>query len=192
MLKVGITGGIGSGKSIVCQVFQTLGIPIFDADAAAKHLMLHNDVVKQQIIDLLGTNTYDENGVNKAFIAKTIFADKAILSSFNNIIHPATIAYSHEWMALQQAPYVIKEAAIFFESGSYKDMDVMVGVFAPLRLRMKRTLQRGKQSKTQIRDILQHQMPDEEKMKKCQYVLYNDERHSIIQQVLAINQVLKG
>lgn len=192
MLKVGITGGIGSGKSIVCQVFQTLGIPIFDADAAAKHLMLHNDTVKQQIVALLGAQAYNPNGVNKAYIASTIFADKAILTAFNNIIHPATIAYSHEWMAMQQAPYVLKEAAIFFESGSYKDMDVMVGVFAPIKLRMKRTLLRGKQSKSQIRDILQHQMPDEEKMKKCQYIIYNDEQHSIIQQVLAIDKQLRG
>lgn len=192
MLKVGITGGIGSGKSIVCQVFQTLGIPIFDADAAAKHLMLHNDTVKQQIIALLGAQAYNPNGVNKPYIASTIFADKAVLTAFNNIIHPATIAYSHEWMAMQQAPYVLKEAAIFFESGSYKDMDVMVGVFAPIKLRMKRTLLRGKQSKSQIRDILQHQMPDEEKMKKCQYIIYNDEQHSIIQQVLAIDKQLRG
>lgn len=192
MLKVGITGGIGSGKSIVCQVFQTLGIPIFDADAAAKYLMLHNDTVKQQIVALLGAQAYNQNGVNKAFIASIIFADKAILTAFNSIIHPATIAYSHDWMAQQQAPYVLKEAAIFFESGSYKDMDVMVGVFAPMRLRMKRTLLRGKQSKAQIRDILQHQMPDEEKMKKCQHIIYNDEQHAILPQVLAIDKKLRG
>src|ERR1700743_1948079 len=122
MLKVGVTGGIGSGKSVVCQVFQTLGIPVFNADDTARYLMENNTELKQKICALLGDDVYSNGKLNRTKVSGIVFSDREKLLQLNALVHPVTISYSDNWFRSQTAPYVIKEAAILFESGSNKDM----------------------------------------------------------------------
>src|SRR5690606_22942585 len=140
MLKVGVTGGIGSGKSVVCRVFKTLGIPVFDADTAAKELMETDSNLITAISGLYGKDIYKAGKLDREWLAAEVFHQPELLQQHNAIVHPATIAYGREWMAAKTAPYIIKEATIFFESGSHTDMDVMIGVTAPEALRITRTL----------------------------------------------------
>lgn len=190
MLKVGITGGIGSGKSTVCQVFETLGIPVLYADTLAKQLMAQDLTLQAAIIQLLGTEAYIDKQLNKSYIANIVFHDKNKLAQLNAITHPAVIAYGEDWMKCQKTAYVLKEAALFFESGSNKNMDVMIGVAAPLHLRIERTMHRDAISKEAVMERISKQMDDEAKMKLCDYVIINDDKVSIIDQVLAIHHKL--
>lgn len=191
MLKIGITGGIGSGKSTVCQVFETLGIPVLYADGIARKLMESEPLLRKQIIDLFGNDAYTDHQVNKTFLSQIVFKDKVKLSQLNAITHPAVIAYGEEWMnAHEKAPYVIKEAALFFEIGSDKNMDLMIGVSAPLDLRIQRVMLRDNLSADEVSARIAQQMNQEEKMSRCQKVIYNDGQESIIQQVWSIHQDL--
>ncbi len=190
MLKVGITGGIGSGKSIVCQVFTTLGIPVFDADDAAKFLMDHDAALKTNIRSLLGEDVYRNGILDRAKVAGIVFKEPEKLKALNALVHPATIAYSNVWMHKQESAYVIKEAAIFFESGSYKDMDIMIGVSAPMELRIRRAMERSKASRDEILQRISQQMDEDEKMKRCDYIIRNDEVYAVIPQVLSIHEKL--
>lgn len=190
MLKVGITGGIGSGKSTVCQVFETLGIPVLYADNMAKQLMENNDSIREQIIDLLGEDAYIDHKLNRPYISQVVFKDKEKLRLLNAITHPAVIAYGEEWMKSQKTIYVLKEAALFFESGSNKNMDVMIGVSAPLHLRIERTMHRDAISKEAVMERISKQMDEVAKMKLCDYVIVNDDKQSIIEQVISIHQSL--
>jgi len=187
MLKVGITGGIGSGKSVVCQVFQTLGIPVFNADDAARYLMENDAHLISNISLLFGKDIYKQGKLDRANVSAIVFNDAAKLQQLNALVHPATISYAHNWFSMQQAPYVIKEAAIFFESGSNKDMDVMIGVSAPLSLRTNRAMQRTSLSETEVKARIAKQMDQEEKMKLCDYVIINDEATAIIPRVIELH-----
>ena len=188
MYKVGITGNIGSGKSIVTKVFQLLQIPVFDADSAAKYLMEHDEDLMAGITQNFGTTIYHKGRINRPLLASIIFQDKAKLQQLNSLVHPKVIAYGEWWHTQQQAPYTLKEAAIFFESGSYETMDFIIGVAAPTSLRMARAMQRDGATAEQIQERMQHQMEESEKMSRCKYVIYNDDIQSIILQVQAIHQ----
>ena len=190
MLKVGITGGIGSGKSIVCQVFSTLGIPVFRADDAARYLLETDIDVIVKVKALLGDSIYVNALPDRAAIAAIVFKDPSKLTQLNAILHPATIAYGNQWMETQHAPYVIKEAAIFFESGSYKDMDVMIGIYAPQELRIHRALQRPGATLPDVLNRISLQMNEDEKMKRCNHVITNDDKTAVLPQVLAIHEIL--
>ncbi|XZF14791.1 dephospho-CoA kinase [Chitinophagaceae bacterium MMS25-I14] len=190
MLKVGITGGIGSGKSTVCQVFQTLGIPIFNADRAARWLMENDPQLIAGITALFGPEAYTDHKLNRPFISQSVFNDSAKLKALNALTHPATIEYGRRWMQEQTTPYAIKEAAIFFESGSNKEIDVMIGVYAPQEVRIARAMQRDHITREQVLDRIAHQMNEEEKMKLCDYVITNDGQTAVIPQVLAIHEKL--
>lgn len=190
MLKVGITGGIGAGKSIVCRVFKTLGIPVFDADAAAKHLMENDAALIKSISKLFGDDIYKSGRLDREQLAATVFNQPTLLQQLNAIVHPATIHYGNEWMASQSSPYVIKEAAIFFESGSYKEMDVMVGVFAPVELRLKRVITRPGMTREKALERMANQMSDEEKLKLCDYTITNDGDTALIPQVGSLHHTL--
>ncbi|MCW3122566.1 MAG: dephospho-CoA kinase [Flavipsychrobacter sp.] len=190
MLKVGITGGIGSGKSIVCQVFTTLGIPVFNADDAARYLMENDAALISQISELLGDDVYTDGKLNRSRVSELIFQERNKLQALNSLVHPATIRYGKRWMDSQDAPYSIKEAAIFFESGSNKDMDMMVGIFAPKEVRLQRAMKRGESSQGQVLAIMNKQMDEEEKMKLCDHVITNDDKKAIIPQVLQLHQLL--
>ena len=187
-LKVGITGGIGSGKSVVCQVFSTLGIPVFNADDAARHLMENDATLVQNIMNLLGSDVYASGKLDRAKVSSIIFQEPEKLQQLNALVHPATISYADQWFEKQRSPYVIKEAAIFFESGSYKEMDVMVGVHAPQEIRVQRARKRSSQNRDKVLSIIAQQMDENEKMKRCDHVIVNDDVTAILPQVLKLHE----
>ncbi len=189
MLKVGITGGIGSGKSVVCQVFKTLGIPIFNADETARYLMENDTTLVQRIQWLLGDDVYLDGKLDREKVSAIIFKEPEKLEKLNSIVHPATISYANTWMEKQVAPYVIKEAAIFFESGSFKDIDIMVGVFAPKELRIQRAMDRSKISRDKVEAIIAKQIDEDEKMKRCDHVITNDDITPVLPQVLKLHEL---
>ena len=190
MLKVGITGGIGSGKTVVCQVFETLGIPVFNADIAARHLMENDADLAANIRNLLGESAYTNGKLNRANVSAIVFSDRRKLVQLDALVHPVTIQYSREWFESQDAPYVIKEAAILFESGSYKDVDVTIGIFSPLELRIQRTMQRSQLSREDVLAIMGRQMNEDEKMKLCNHVITNDDVTAVLPQVLHLHELL--
>ena len=190
MLKVGVTGGIGAGKSVVCRVFQTLGIPVFDADEAAKQLMETDVQLVNSITELFGNEIYTDGRLNREQLAGMVFKQPELLQRLNTLVHPATIAYGAKWMAAQNAPYIIKEAAIFFESGSNKDMDVMIGVFAPPDVRISRVMHRPGMTRGKTEQRMASQMDDIEKMKRCDYIITNDSTTAVIPQVVAMHKLL--
>jgi dephospho-CoA kinase len=188
MLKIGITGGIGSGKSLVAKMFALLGVPVFDADAAAKYLMEHDEALKIALQDAFGTGIFKNGRLDRPLLASLVFQDTEKLKMLNYLVHPVTIAFSRQWTERQQAPYVLKEAALFFESGSYMEMDKMIGVYAPEALRVKRVMDRDGVSAGEVRLRMARQMNEEDKMKKCDFVIYNDGSRSVIEQALELHQ----
>jgi dephospho-CoA kinase len=190
MLKVGLTGGIGAGKSIVAAIFRQLNAPVYDADSSAKRLMNEDENIKVKIIHLFGNEAYIDGKLNRSFIAAQVFADKSKLELLNNIVHPATIKDAEEWFIKQERPYAIKEAALLFESGSAEGLDYVIGVTAPILLRLRRSMLRDKVSKEQIEDRMKNQIEDEIKMRLCDFVIHNDEKQLIIPQILKIHKTL--
>ncbi len=190
MLKVGLTGGIGAGKSVVARIFQVLHTPVYDADASAKKLMLTDESLKQSIIDHFGDESYINGQLNRRYLSETVFADKSKLALLNQLVHPATRADAQKWFAAQDAPYAIKEAALFFESGTAEELDYMIGVTAPLALRVKRTMHRDQISEDNVKERMKHQLEDSLKMKLCDFVIFNNEQELMIPQVLNVHQQL--
>ncbi len=191
MLKIGITGGIGSGKSTVCRVFETLGIPVFYADDAAKRLMETDPVLTAGIRTLFGTAAYDAAGrLNRPHLSAAAFENAALLQQLNALVHPATIAHGRAWMAAQQAPYALKEAALFFETGTNTEMDLMIGVAAPEALRIRRAMRRDGASQDAVEARLRKQLDADAKMRRCDFVIVNDDRSAVLPQVLAVHQQL--
>jgi len=190
MLKVAITGGIGSGKSLVCQVFKTLGIPIFNADAVSNQLVEHDTGLKASIIKLFGKEAYINNNYNRKYIAHIVFNQAEKLKALNELIHPKAIEAAKQWFEKQQTPYAIKEAAILFESKAEQDIDIIIGVTAPEQIRIERVMQRIGCSKDEVIKRMQQQMPEDEKMKKCNYIIHNDNVTALIPQVLQIHKKL--
>lgn len=191
MLKIGLTGGIGSGKTTIANIFSTLGVPVYDADSAAKRLMSTNNELRQQIIANFGEQTYINNQLNRTYLSSIVFNNEEKLKELNAIIHPITIQDAQNWFARQGYSYAIKEAALIFESGSEKYLDYVIGVWAPKELRLKRTLQRSSITADEVNKRMAKQMDEEEKMKLCSFVINNDESASIIQQVFELHQTLK-
>lgn len=189
MLKAGITGGIGSGKSVVCRIFNSLGIPVYNADEAAKKLMQYDESVKQQLKIVLG-DVYDESGeLNRKRVAELIFQNRSLLIAINNIVHPAVIADYAEWEQQVQAPYCIREAAILFESGSNKGLDKIILVDAPEEIRVQRIMQRDHRTREEIEAIMKQQWSSEKKKELSDYVIMNDEKQALLPQVLNLHQL---
>jgi dephospho-CoA kinase len=187
MLNIGLTGGIGSGKSIVAQIFRTLGIPVLDADALAKKIMQEDPLVKEQLINTFGPDSYNHEGLNRTFIANIVFKDPFQLQVLNSIVHPITIEAGKKWASQQNAPYIIKEAALFFESGSAEGMDIIVGVYAPDALRIQRVMNRDQISREEVVNRMNHQISQSIKMKLCDEVIVNDEQSLLIPQVMKLH-----
>lgn len=187
-VKVGLTGGIGTGKSVVARFFRHMGVPVLDADTVAKRLMEESEPMKAKLIEAFGLSIYKDGKLQRTLLSEIVFKDKDKLSLLNSIVHPDTIQYAHDWMEQNTAPYAIKEAAIMIEAGSYKDLDYIIGVDAPESLRIQRVMRRDGVSEQAVRERMSKQMDNDEKMKYCHYVIINDERHSLIKQVLAIHQ----
>jgi dephospho-CoA kinase len=190
MRSIGITGGIGSGKSIVAKIFRTLGVPVLDADALAKKIMLENEAVKAQILAAFGTESYNNQGLNRSFISNIVFKNPFQLEVLNSIVHPATIEAGKKWASEQNAPYTIKEAALFFESGSADGMDLIIGVYAPDALRIQRVMHRDQTSREEVLNRMKHQISQTIKMKLCDKVIVNDEQSLLIPQVLKLHNEL--
>ena len=185
---IGLTGGIGSGKSTVAKIFAQLGIPVLDADATAKAIMNEDHSVKTKLIELFGEDAYKENQLNRPYIAQIVFEDAFKLQQLNAIIHPITIQYAKDWASKQTAPYVIKEAALFFESGSSEGVEKIIGVTAPKHIRIQRVMQRDQITREDVIKRMEHQLEDSLKMKLCDWVIQNDDMHLLIPQILAIHQ----
>jgi len=190
ILKVGITGGIGSGKSTVAKIFEVLGIPVYYADDAAKKLMNEDPALKEKIEKAFGKDTYTNGILNRPYLSTLVFNNPEKLELLNSIVHPATIADADKWMQRQTTPYVLKEAALIFESGSNKKLDTVIGVFTPAEQRIQRVMQRDNISEEDIITRMNKQMNEDEKMRLCDYVINNDEQELVIPQVLKIHELL--
>ena len=190
MLKVGITGGIGSGKSTVAHIFETLGIPVYYADAAAKKLMNEDEKLKQQVQQLFGEGAYRNGQLNRAFVSEQVFNNPEKLALLNSIVHPATIADAEKWMQQQSAPYAVKEAALIFESGAQENLDKVIGVFAPKAIRIIRVMNRDGITREEVLARMNKQINETIKMRLCNYAITNDEQQLLIPQVLAVHEEL--
>ena len=188
MLKIGLTGGIGSGKTTVAAIFEVIGIPVYYADIAAKYLMNENKIVKDAIQNNFGKNSYLNGKLDREYLAKTVFNNEEKLALLNSIVHPATINDADIWMKKQTSSYIIKEAALLFESGSNKYLDLIIGVSAPMELRIQRTMIRDKINRKQVMDRISKQMPEETKLALCNFIIINDEQRMLIPQVLELHQ----
>jgi dephospho-CoA kinase len=191
MLKVGLTGGIGSGKTTVAKIFEVLGIPVYYADDAAKRLMNTDDTLKKAIIKNFGDQCYFNDELDRRYLASVVFNDKEKLKLLNSLIHPATIRDAEEWMKQQTTPYIIKEAALLFESGADKHLDYIIGVASPLSLRIKRAMQRDGVTEEEVMKRLSRQMNEELKMKKCNFIITNDEQQLVLPQVMELDKKLR-
>ncbi|MBS1508870.1 MAG: dephospho-CoA kinase [Bacteroidetes bacterium] len=190
-LRIGVTGGIGSGKSLVCKIFQHLGAPVYDADSRAKMLMVSDEVLIRQIKREFGEQSYQVGGeLNRGYLSKSVFNNPAQLEKLNQLVHPRVAADSENWFERNNgAPYVVKEAALLFEAGSYKQLDKMIVVTAPEELRIKRVLVRDKnRTADEIKKIIRNQMPESEKIAKADFVIHNDESELLIPQVLKLHE----
>jgi len=191
-IAIGITGGIGAGKSTICRVFRLLGVPVFEADKAARQLLNTNQQIKQGLINLFGEAVYTENGQpDRKKLAGIIFNNDIQLQKINNLVHPVVREAFNVWADKQKAPYVIQEAAILFESGFYKMMDYSILVTAPLSERMKRVCARDKASEKQVKERMQKQWTDDEKRKLATLEIKNDNTELIIPKVINIDKQLK-
>lgn len=190
MLKIGLTGGIGSGKSTIAKIFSTLGIPVYDADIAAKELMRSDPKIRAQLIARFGEEVYQQGALNRAYLAAIVFNDEAALKDLNDITHPATIQDAENWFQRQQAPYAIKEAALIFESGSEQFLDYVIGVWAPEQVRIQRVLARGGLTEAQIKSRMARQMNEEAKMKRSHFIIDNGGTTPVIPQVMALHEKL--
>jgi dephospho-CoA kinase len=190
MYKVGITGGIGSGKSTVAKIFEVLGIPVYYADDAARQLMETNLQIKEQLINTFGANCYSEKGLNRQYLRELIFSDTNNTKKINSIVHPVTIADADAWLAKQTTPYALKEAALIFESDAHLRLDAIIGVHAPKQLRIARVIQRDKITEVEVIARMDKQMDEDKKMSLCHYVIKNNEEELLITQVLKLHQTL--
>ena len=189
---IGLTGGIGSGKSVVAKIFATIGIPVFNADEEAKRIMQTSPTIKAKLIEQFGTSIYNESGLQKEKLASIVFNDPFQLQLLNAIVHPVTIQAAKDWAAKQTSPYVIKEAALIFESGAADGLFKVIGVIAPLSLKIQRVMQRDGVSKEQVEARMQHQISDTIKMRLCDYVIENNNQEMLIPQVLELDKAIRA
>ncbi|HKG07598.1 MAG TPA: dephospho-CoA kinase [Pedobacter sp.] len=192
MLKVGITGGIGSGKTTICRIFETLGIPVFYADTVAKHIMVQDAILMEGVVNAFGPESYLQGGaLNNRHIADIVFNNAAELVKLNALVHPAVFRAFDTWLTglSQDVPYVLKEAALLFESGSYSLCDQNILVIAPDHLKLERVMKRDSVTANAVRARMDKQFADRQKLKMTDHIVYNNENDSLIEQVLALHQL---
>lgn len=189
-LQIGITGGIGSGKSLVSRIFKLLGVPVYDADSRAKSIMTTDGILVSQIKKEFGVLSYRaDGGVNREYLAERVFNDPEKLKQLNAWVHPRVGEDFIRWVTEQSSAYVLKEAALLFEARSNTALDKIIVVSAPEALRISRVLQRDKhRTEQQVRDIIRNQLNEEEKLKRADYILVNDDSKLLIPQVLELHQ----
>jgi dephospho-CoA kinase len=190
-LQIGITGGIGSGKSLVCKIFRQLGVSVYDADSHAKALMTTDGILVSQIKKEFGDLSYRPDGaLNREWLAANVFSDAVKLEKLNRLVHPRVAVDYEEWLkAHANEPYVLKEAALLFESGSYRLLDKVVVVSAPENIRKNRVLKRDThRTVEQFDGIVEKQLPEDEKLKRADYIIVNDDATLLIPQVLKLHE----
>jgi len=192
VLRVGLTGGIGSGKSTIAQIFEVLGIPVYYADISAKKLMNENADLRSSITNIFGEQAYTNNILDRKYISSIVFSDPAKLQQLNALVHPATKKDGEAWMQEQTSPYAIHEAALIFEAKVSDRLDLVIGVSSPIELRIKRAMERDKVSREEVLKRMEQQLDEEAKMSKCNFVLINDELQLLIPQVLELHKKLIG
>jgi len=190
VLKVGLTGGIGSGKSTVAQIFEVLGIPVYYADMAAKKIMNEDEELRSAITNIFGEQAYTNNILDRKYLSSIVFSDPAKLKQLNALVHPATKKDGEAWMQQQTSPYAIHEAALIFEAKVSDRLDFVIGVSSPIELRIKRAMERDKVSREEVLKRIDQQLDEEVKMSKCDFFLLNDEQQLLIPQVLELHEKL--
>jgi len=194
MYQVGLTGGIGSGKTLVCSILEKLGVPVFYADREARHLMNENSGLRKQIEEVFGLEAYLKGTLNREFLAEKVFGDPSLLEKMNALVHPAVREHYTSWVEMQSdPPYVVEEAAILFESGSDLFMDLTVLIYADEEERIQRVMKRDGTDRLQVEKRMKTQMGEEEKKKRADYIIYNDGREMLLPQIIKLhNTILKG
>ena len=188
MLKIGVTGGIGSGKSTVCRIFSQLGVPVYSADDRAKQLMTEDEDLVERIEGLFGPDAYLANGIlNREHISDRAFHDATLLGKLNALVHPAVFRDFDTWLEQQTAPYIIKEAALLFESGSFRDLDFIVTVSAPRELRITRCMQRDGNTRKQVLARMDKQWTEKQRNDAADFIIKNDEKSALIPQVMELH-----
>ncbi len=191
MIKVGLTGGIGTGKSTVAEIFKLLGVPVYNADYRARLLTNTHTEIISSVKALFGNDIYTENGLDRKKVASLVFKDKPLLAQLNNIIHPAVANDFEQWLEKNMnSPYIIKEAAILFESGGNKQVDKVICVAAPEELRIKRVMKRDGVSKEEVQSRINNQMKEEDKQKMADFLIHCNDEDLVIPQVVALHQSL--
>lgn len=190
-LLIGLTGGIGAGKTLAAKIFELLRVPVFNADTEAKAIMSNDPKVRAAVIEVFGSKAYSRQEPNRKFLARRVFSNDEMREKLNAIVHPAVGEAFKQWVKdHSDKPYVLKEAAIIFETGGESQLDGVILVTAPEGLRIQRVTKRDKVSENQVRDRMGAQWTDEEKLKKSDYHIVNDEKTAIIPQVLTIHEAL--
>jgi dephospho-CoA kinase len=193
MKKIGVTGGIGAGKSMICHIFEILGVPNYAADQRAKWLQKNDNILKNQIMTLFGEQAYTDTGeLNRAFISQIVFNNTDKLAAINALVHPAVAKDFDQWCEKHaQKPFILKEAALLFETASYKSLDAIIVVYASKELRMQRTLERDAQrTMAEVEKIMKQQMEPEKTLQLADFIIYNEANTSVIQQCVALFQRL--
>jgi dephospho-CoA kinase len=190
MLKIGLTGGIGSGKSTVAKIFELLQVPVYYADEASRRLYHTDPELMAQIKKHFGEDMYSEGKLNRSKMAEIVFNDPQKLELLNQLVHPPTLRDAQEWIRAQKAPYVIKEAALLFESGSAAGLDYIIGIQAPVAVRLKRVMDRDKTTREEVLSRMNRQIDEDIKMRLCDFIIRNNEQELVIPQVLDLHQNL--
>ncbi len=187
MKIIGLTGGIGSGKTTVSRMFKELGVPVYIADIEAKKLANNSTSIKKEIIQILGEKAYFEGKINKKYVANLIFNDKELLKKINKIIHPKVAEHFKKWIKKQDTPYIIKEAAILFENDGYQVFDFTILITAPLEVRINRVLKRDSITEKEITDRIKNQWSDDKKKKLADFIIENNNLKGTLEQVQNIH-----
>ncbi len=191
MIRVGVTGGIGSGKSLVCSVLEACGVPVYYADSEARRLMNADSSLREAIKDLLGENAYRDGELDRQMVGERVFGDSGLLEKLNALVHPVVGDDFHTWCTRWEGvPYVVEEAAILFESGAIRHLDMSVLVYAPSQLRIKRVMERDGASRREVEQRMQMQMDEEEKLKLADRVIFNDGKNLLLPQIVDLHEDL--
>ena len=190
ILRIGLTGGIGSGKTTVAKIFELLGVPVYYADEEARRIMNENEELRLSIQKEFGEAAYKNGELDRSYMASNVFQNPVKLEMLNALVHPATIRDATNWMLEQRTAYAIKEAALIFESNAAGELDYIIGVYAPVSLRIKRTMERNGVSYDEVLKRMNSQIDEDIKMKLCDFIIYNDEQKLLIPQVIELHQKL--
>ena len=189
-LKIGLTGGIGSGKTTVAKVFELLNVPVYYADDASKRLYRTDKGLMQKLKAHFGDDIYNEDELNRSRLASLVFNDPERLALLNSLVHPPTIKDAEDWMQRQTAPYIVKEAALIFESGSGAGLHYIIGVYAPQHVRLQRVMNRDAVSRADVLSRMKRQINEGLKMKLCDFVIVNNEQEPVLPQIQALHEKL--